>query len=923
MNVTSGPNLRLVGFNIPYLPDTLAGSLHLTAEDPEAQLQEVLQRQANLVAGLHRWQGASFSLRYIFTPGQRDIEVGLLVRLSQRVSADHQTAGKFATQLQRYFGTHEVPLEPVTEPVSLRHLIAPFCYSSIAELRQRVQFISVKSIRDCKFTDFFTVFPFGNRSSSWIPVMRMLMAQQSPVMLSAFLQPTELLLNDEKSFSETASMAQGMVQQNFDGESMRASLSNPQAEIVSRTYSDYITRLQQPFLCVFQIASPDPDLCGPLAQAIGGEVSSSVRHSGLEIPSGFDVAIPSDAEQFEASKAVLETLSFSGGVWHPRIPPPAGKERLPYLCDARTAAATFRFPVSIRGGVPGIATRQHAPSQLGPQQAKRDAVFLGRVAGGGEEVAIDREYLKRHTLIAGINGSGKTTTCFQLLFELHRLGIPFLIIEPAKHEYRTLLASHLGEELRVFTLGDAGTSPFRLNPLEILPGVRVEGHISKILACLESALPTFGALPSLLEASLYRIYAERGWRSTDIGVAEEARPMPTLRDLYFAVIRATEERGYSDKTRDDIQAAAAGRIVSFLRGSKGRMLDVPRSTPMAEIMKGPTVLELDSLSDEEKALVMLFLITMLREHLATTRTAGHLQHVTLIEEAHRVMARAESSGNREVSADTSAGAVSLVSAALSEVRAYGEGIIIAEQVPGRLIEDALKNTNTKIIHRLPGSDDRAAVGDTMNLEEAQETYLTKLSPGQIAYFGEGLERPIFVEVNDVRHAGSLPERIADAEVERLMRDRAKPMEAEAALPYPGCRHCRAQCLHRDAAALIAFEVPVVKRFHEVYESCRSETGPDRLERVWKRFAEHARALALAHGDASNVADRAWCVLTHLLSKAPDRANAELFFKYVENPAQSLAVEKASKERRSGEDLVEKAKELIEGIIRFEAGEKRE
>jgi hypothetical protein len=254
-----------------------------------------------------------------------------------------------------------------------------------------------------------------------------------------------------------------------------------------------------------------------------------------------------------------------------------------------------------------------------------------------------------------------------------------LVIEPAKTEYRALLESEIAKDLQVCTLGDEVVSPFRLNPLEILPGVRVERHISYLKAVFTAALPTFPILPSLVEESLYRIYSRKGWRFTDEGVSNDTRAMPTLDELYREILRVAEERGYQERTMQDVRAAASGRIKPFLLGSKGQMLNVLHSIPMSVLMKHPTILELESLNDEEKALVMLFLLTMLHEYVRTTRQEHRLQHVTIIEEAHRVMARATRPADPEAAPATAAAAVSMFAAMLSEIRAYGEGIVVAPQ----------------------------------------------------------------------------------------------------------------------------------------------------------------------------------------------------------------------------------------------------
>lgn len=157
--------------------------------------------------------------------------------------------------------------------------------------------------------------------------------------------------------------------------------------------------------------------------------------------------------------------------------------------------------------------------------------------------------------------------------------------------------------------------------------------------------------------------------------------MPVLGELYHEIIRATEERGDSDKTLQDIRAAAAGRIGTLLRGSKGRMLNTRHSNPMDALMSRPTILELEHLNDEEKALVMLFLLTRLREYARAMRTASQLAHVTVIEEAHRHAAATAHQGDRETMAGTRATGAESLSMTLSEIRAYGEGLIIAEQIP--------------------------------------------------------------------------------------------------------------------------------------------------------------------------------------------------------------------------------------------------
>jgi hypothetical protein len=85
---------------------------------------------------------------------------------------------------------------------------------------------------------------------------------------------------------------------------------------------------------------------------------------------------------------------------------------------------------------------------------------------------------------------------------------------------------------------------------------------------------------------------------------------------------------------------------------------------------------------------------------------------------------------------------------LAEIRAYGEGLIVAEQIPSKLVPDVIKNTAVKIVHRLPAKDDRDAVGATMNITDAQSQFLVTLRPGEGAVFTDGMDYPHLARMPD-------------------------------------------------------------------------------------------------------------------------------------------------------------------------------
>jgi hypothetical protein len=382
-----------------------------------------------------------------------------------------------------------------------------------------------------------------------------------------------------------------------------------------------------------------------------------------------------------------------------------------------------------------------------------------------------------------------------------------------------------------------------------------------VRACFEAALPSFGVLPSLIEESLHNVYMNKSWSLTDRGKAIDTRLMPTLGELYVEIIRVTETRGYSDKTLQDIRAAAAGRIGSLLRGSKGRMLNTRRSVPFSLLMNTPTVLELESLNDEERALVMLFLLTMIREYCRATRREIHLQHITLIEEAHRVMGATSHASNREVSSDTRAQAVEMFSTTLSEVRSFGEGLLIAEQVPNRLGEDALKNTNLKIVHRLPGEDDRRAIGATMNMSQEQQNHVSLLNTGQVAVFFEGYEKPSFATIPNYKEKNNLPERVIEDDVERHMAD-FQSQNKDLFFPFDGCKFCKKQCQYRERVTSAVYDVESGRRYRQALSNFEKYASQGDSISGWVEVVRECQK-SVAPVGFENDRHAAYCYFVHL------------------------------------------------------------
>jgi len=401
----------------------------------------------------------------------------------------------------------------------------------------------------------------------------------------------------------------------------------------------------------------------------------------------------------------------------------------------------------------------------------REAIAVGDVLDRSRRPAgplvLAKDSLNRHVFVTGVTGSGKSQTIRALLESATRAHIPWLVIEPAKAEYR-LMAARLADVAEVITIrpGESDGIAAGLNPLE--PARDEDGHhfplqthADLIKALFIASFRSEEPFPQVLSAALSRVYEEAGW---DLALGEsltgDMNPSyPTLTDLQRTAERVVNEVGYSQRVTDDVLGYIRVRLASLRLGTTGRFLEGGHQLDFAKLLITNVVLELEDVGDDrDKAFLMGTVLIRLAEHLRMahrTAPAGQLRHLTVIEEAHRLLRRPD-----PASADTGAEhAVEMFAGMLAEVRAYGEGLVIAEQIPGRLIPDVIKNTSVKITHRLPAADDRAFVGATMNITEAQSRYLVTLPPGEAAVFADGMDFPLLARLPDgsVREAaGPVP-----------------------------------------------------------------------------------------------------------------------------------------------------------------------
>ncbi len=418
--------------------------------------------------------------------------------------------------------------------------------------------------------------------------------------------------------------------------------------------------------------------------------------------------------------------------------------------------------------VPGVSVVDSSP-EFCLNEPKTTGIPFGHLLYGGTETMLEYRIpvsaLSRHTLISGINGSGKTNTVEAILNGIGQL--PFLVIEPAKTEYvdwaLAYNRTHPSNPVDVYIpgcnryRGKFEPKKLQLNPFDIVwlgedQEPNVLSHIDRLKSTFAAAFPMYDILPVLMEDLIYSIYQNK---STDwLGqepVFGKTMP-PTLNSMSLGVEKVIGGRGYEPRVEQNMKACLNTRIDSLKRGWKGQMLNTVKSTPWEELFERPVVINLSYVGDDvDKGFFMSLILQFLYEYVAAKGELGRIdfnsndcKHLTIIEEAHRVMSKCD---NMELPQYRTA---MMFSNILSEIRAYGEGMLLVDQVPTRLIPDAIKNTNLKIVHRLVAEDDSKALAEAMSLSDTQRKLISKLLTGQCIVSGSLSTDTYWVKANQVK-----------------------------------------------------------------------------------------------------------------------------------------------------------------------------
>ena len=342
----------------------------------------------------------------------------------------------------------------------------------------------------------------------------------------------------------------------------------------------------------------------------------------------------------------------------------------------------------------------------------RKSITIGKIFNMGKitekVMQLSKKSMAMHTFITGSTGSGKSNTIYEILDQLDTVGVKFMIIEPAKGEYKNVF----GNKNNVTVLG---TNPnyselLRINPFKFPKSIHVLEHVDRLIEIFNVCWPMYAAMPAVLKDAVLSAYEDCGWDLAESVNRISDELFPTFADLERELWTVIENSAYSDELKGNYIGSLVTRIKSLTNGLNGQIF-ASDEIDNKLLFDENVIIDLSRIGSlETKSLIMGILVMRLNEYRMSEATEmnSKLKHVTVLEEAHNILKRVSTEQNSE-SSNVSGKSVEMLSNAIAEMRTYGEGFIIADQSPNAVDVSAIRNTNTKIIMRLPDEVDRLSL----------------------------------------------------------------------------------------------------------------------------------------------------------------------------------------------------------------------
>ncbi|MTQ48293.1 ATP-binding protein [Streptococcus salivarius] len=363
-------------------------------------------------------------------------------------------------------------------------------------------------------------------------------------------------------------------------------------------------------------------------------------------------------------------------------------------------------------------------------------------------VNLSQNSLASHVFVTGSTGSGKSNTIYQLLNEGIKNGLKFLVVEPAKGEYKHVFGNH--DDVSVYGTNPQLTPLLRLNPFSFPKEIHILEHLDRLVEIFNVCWPMYAAMPAVLKKAVEQSYQDCGWNLLE-STNPYGRLYPNFNDIADNIKTIIDSSEYDDENKGAYKGALITRIESLTNGINGLIFSNEELTN-EHLFDTNVIVDLSRVgSTETKSLLMGILVLKLQEYRMTNGDMNaELKHITVLEEAHNLLKRTSTEQMSE-SANLLGKSVEMLANAIAEMRTYGEGFIIADQAPGLMDLSVIRNTNTKIIMRLPDFSDRELVGKSANLNDDQIIELAKLPKGVAAVYQNEWIQPVLCKVEKVEY----------------------------------------------------------------------------------------------------------------------------------------------------------------------------
>ena len=433
----------------------------------------------------------------------------------------------------------------------------------------------------------------------------------------------------------------------------------------------------------------------------------------------------------------------------------------PALIDATTMVSGKELAYALnipRKSISGLPVLECAPfgrevHKFNENSDDKEKISLGciyhmRQAETKKDVSLSLKNLASHTFITGSTGSGKSYTVYKMLSELKEKEIKFLVIEPAKGEYKNEFGKHADA---VYGNNPKLTALLRINPFSFYGDTHILEHLDRLIEIFNVCWPMYAAMPAVLKEAVEKSYEDCGWNLTDSTNKYGNNLYPTFADVMRNIRTVIDSSDYDKDNKGAYKGSLETRLRSLTNGINGQIFTTDELSN-EELFDRNVIVDLSRVgSSETKSLIMGLLVLKLQEY-RMNQGSSKLKHVTVLEEAHNLLKRTSTEQSSE-SANLIGKSVEMLTNSIAEMRSFGEGFIIADQAPGLLDMAVIRNTNTKIILRLPEQSDRELVGKSANLNDDQITELAKLPCGVAAVYQDEWVEPVLCKVKKFEDCG--------------------------------------------------------------------------------------------------------------------------------------------------------------------------